>query len=134
MPLTYVDAGVLIAGARADDAVGERASALLFDPERTFAASIWLRLEVEPKARFGKRAEEITFYTNYFAGVERWALPSSHLADQAYNLALRHGLAAMDALHLASALALRAVDFVTTEKRTKPVFRVKGLRLISLAD
>jgi hypothetical protein len=31
----------------------------------------------------------------------------------------------MDALHLASALALRATDFVTTEKRTKPLFRVE---------
>ena len=125
---------MLIAGARSIEPIGHRARGVLFDPARTFAASVWLRLEVEPKARFGKRAEEIGFYTSYFGGVERWALPSSRLANQAYDLAVRHGLAAMDALHAASALALHAADFVTTEKRTKPLFRLEGVRLISLAD
>jgi hypothetical protein len=47
---------------------------------------------------------------------------------------VRRGLAAMEALHLASALALQAADFVTTETRTKPVFRARGVRLVSLAD
>jgi hypothetical protein len=83
VPLTYVDAGVLIAAARSSSIVGYRAAVVLSDPARTFAASVWLRLEVEPKAQFGRRSREVAFYAEYFGNVERWALPSSHLAEQA---------------------------------------------------
>jgi hypothetical protein len=48
--LTFVDSGVLIAAARGADEVARRAMTVLDDPDRTFASSALVRLEVLPKA------------------------------------------------------------------------------------
>ena len=61
MKLTFVDAGVLIAAARGGSDQAERALAVLDDPEREFAASAFLRLEVLPQAAFNGRASETAF-------------------------------------------------------------------------
>src|SRR5437764_348788 len=37
------------------------------------------------------------------------------------------GLAAMDAMHIAAAKASKASEFITSEKSTKPIFRVTGI-------
>jgi hypothetical protein len=47
-------------------------------------------------------------------------------------LAKKHGLAAVDALHLASAIRQKAEEFITTELPGKPVFRVAGVKVVSL--
>jgi len=39
---------------------------------------------------------------------------------------------AMDALNLAAAMRLGAQEFVTTETSNKPMFRVPGLKVVSL--
>lgn len=52
---TYVDAGVLIAAARGKDDVAVKAIQILDDPDREFVSSPFLRLEVLPKAVYGKR-------------------------------------------------------------------------------
>jgi hypothetical protein len=44
--LTFVDAGILILGARGQGALSDRALAVLCDPRRRFVASPFLRLEV----------------------------------------------------------------------------------------
>ena len=46
---TFVDAGVLILGARGDVALSARALAVLGDARRTFVANPFLQLEVIPK-------------------------------------------------------------------------------------
>jgi hypothetical protein len=38
----------------------------------------------------------------------------------------------MDALHIAAALSVNASEFVTTEKLTKPMFRVSGIKIVSI--
>ena len=49
MPIsTFLDAGVLIAGARGGDPERELALEILADPQRTFVASSYLYLEVAP--------------------------------------------------------------------------------------
>jgi hypothetical protein len=40
----------------------------------------------------------------------------------------------MDALHLAAALSIGAEEFITTEKPTKPMFRVSSINVISILD
>ncbi len=50
----------------------------------------------------------------------------------ANNIACKYGLAAMDALHIAAALSVDAEEFVTTEKPTKPMFRVTSIQVISI--
>jgi predicted nucleic acid-binding protein len=58
MRLTFVDAGVLIAAARGGSEQAARAMEILDDPDREFAASPFLRLEVLPQATFNKRTAE----------------------------------------------------------------------------
>lgn len=59
MKLTFVDAGVLIAAARGGTVEAARAMEILDDPDREFAASPLLRLEVLPQAVFNKRQAEV---------------------------------------------------------------------------
>jgi hypothetical protein len=58
----FVDAGVLIAAARGGNVQAARAMEILDDPEREFAASVFLQLEVLPQAVFNKRVAESAFY------------------------------------------------------------------------
>ena len=62
MKRTFVDAGVLIAAARGGNIQAARAMEIFDDPEREFAASPFLRLEVLPQALFNKRVAEAEFY------------------------------------------------------------------------
>ncbi len=50
----------------------------------------------------------------------------SYIAD-------KYGIAGMDALHIATALSIGAEVFITTEKKTKPMFRVTELQMMSIA-
>ena len=130
--LTYVDAGVLIAAARGRSAEANRALAVLDDAAREFAASDFLRLEVLPKAIYNRREAEAAFYERFFQGVRQWAVVSQGLVDSARVVATAHGLAAMDALHIAAAQALDVAQFVTGEKKEKPLFRVTSVPIRSL--
>jgi predicted nucleic acid-binding protein len=130
--LTYVDAGVLIAAARGRSAEANRALAVLDDAAREFAASDFLRLEVLPKAVYNKRQADAAFYERFFQGVKHWAAGRQGLVDAARVVATAHGLAAMDALHIAAAQAPGVAQFVTGEKEEKPLFRVKSVPIWSL--
>jgi hypothetical protein len=79
LTLTFVDAGVLIAAARGTDWIALRANQALGDPNRSFVASPFLRLEILPKAMFHKRLDEVSFYGVFFAAVTHWAEPDSVL-------------------------------------------------------
>jgi predicted nucleic acid-binding protein len=134
MTLTYVDASVLIAAARGTGRIATRALAVLDDPVRQFAASEYLRLEVLPKAIFHRRTVEATLYQTFFAQISTWAPADDALLVQAFSLASKHGLAAMDALHVTAAQRLGAAEFVTGEHPEKPLFRVRGVVVRSLQD
>ena len=54
MKATFVDSGVLIAAARGEGGLAVRALAVLDDPERQFATSNLVKLEVLPKAIYQK--------------------------------------------------------------------------------
>lgn len=47
MTRTFIDSGVLIVAARGDLAIAERALVIQEAPEREFASSIFLKLEVQ---------------------------------------------------------------------------------------
>ncbi|MGH6896054.1 MAG: PIN domain-containing protein [Geminicoccaceae bacterium] len=123
---------MLIAAARGRSAEAARALAVLDDAEREFAASDFLRLEVLPKAIYNKRQAEAAFYERFFQGVRQWAVVSQELVDSARAVAAAHGLAAMDALHVAAAQALDVAQLVTGEKKEKPLFRVTSVPIRSL--
>lgn len=118
---TFVDSSVLInAFAGRDAARRMRALAVLGDPDREFVATKFLELEVLPIPVKYKRKPEIAFYERFFKGVTIWVDPAS-IIQPAYDLACKHGLGAMDALHLAAAIAAGA-EFVSAEKPSKPIY------------
>lgn len=133
MTRTFADAGVLIAAARWTEAVSRSAIALLEDPNRLFVASVFLRLEVLPKAIYHRNRDEVTFYDVFFDDrVAAWAEPLDRLIAEAEREATRHGLNALDALHVAAAIMLGADEFVTTEGPRKPIHRVTGVKVVAL--
>jgi predicted nucleic acid-binding protein len=129
---TYVDSGVLLSAAREENALSEKALEMLEDENRRFASSLFVRLEVLPKAICYRRTNEAQFYEAYFESVQYWAHDLAKLLEDGYRIACIHGLSAIDALHIAAALAVEADEFVTTERTTKPMHRVSEIRVISI--
>ncbi len=129
---TYVDAGVLIAATRGNNQSATSAVRLLNDREREFVASLFLQLEVLPKALYYKQQDEAEFYQDFFAGVQIWTQSLEQVAQKALYIAQQGGLSAMDALHVASAIAAGSKELITTEKPDKPIYRVSGINVIAL--
>ncbi|RRR74139.1 MAG: type II toxin-antitoxin system VapC family toxin [Candidatus Viridilinea halotolerans] len=134
MTTTYIDANVLIAAARATDELAERALSYLDDPQRSFVSSAFVRLEVLPKPIYLQRRDEAAFYTTFFSAVTAWGPITTKLIEHADQLASTYGLSALDAIHVASALALQAEELITAERHEKPIHRVRDLRVISIAS
>jgi hypothetical protein len=130
--LTFVDAGVLIAAARGGSEQAGRAMEVLDDPEREFAASPFLRLEVLPQALFNKREAEVAFYEAFFSAVSTWVTDLQALADAALREASSCGVEAMDALHVAAAAAVGAAELVTTEKPSRSIHRARSVKIVTI--
>src|SRR5713226_199632 len=114
--LTFLDSDVLIAAATGRGDLARHALSILDDPDRTFASSPFVELEVLPKAEFEGRTEEVEFYNTYFEQVIAWPTVSEGLTTKAKEEAAGAGLNAMDALHVASALSVHAEEIVTGER------------------
>lgn len=119
--LTYIDANVLIAAFRAQSVISAAAIAVLRDPKRDLLVSDALWLETVPKARFYGRHHEVTFYESIFMLALRRICWNDLIVEKAYELAPHYGLAAMDAIHVASALVGGAEELITGEKWNKPM-------------
>jgi len=107
------------------------AKSIVADESRDFLTSDAVKLELLPKPTFEKRRTELEYYNDHFKGIASEPL-SKELGGEALTLAKQYGLAAMDALHLASAIRQGADEFITSELPGKPMFRVKELKVISL--
>lgn len=129
---TYLDAGVLIAAARGKAPLATKALNILDDPNRQFVSSVFLKLEVLPKAVYHKNTSEVEFYEAVFDAVTDWAEPKDEIIERGYKEALTFGLAALDALHVAAAVMLDADELVTTEKSDKPIHRTAAVKVVSV--
>lgn len=134
MKITFVDAGVLIAAARGQDPIAAKAMEILDDPDREFASSNFVKLEVLPKAKYYQNIAEVEFYETFFTAVIHWAHSFESIIETAYQEACNSGLAAMDALHVAAATSVNAVELVTTEKPDKPIHRTNMIKVISIQN
>ncbi len=132
MKRTYIDSGVLIAAIRGIDPIAQQALAILDDPEREFVSSMYVKLEVLPKAVYHKQGIEQEFYTTFFDSVTIWADDWREILRTAYQEACETGINALDALHVASAASVNADELITTELSTKPIHRAKSVKVISL--
>ena len=104
---------------------------ILADSERSFVASSFLYLEVAPKATFHKRRAEASFYDRFFRDA-KWVRDFERIDEAARAEAEKHGLGAMDALHLAAAHVGGAAELITTEKRSKPIYRSSLVKVVYL--
>ena len=129
---TYIDAGVLIAAARGTNPIAMKALNILDDPNREFASSIFLKLEILPKAIFHKKRHEVEFYEIFLNSVTYWANSIEIITQEAYQEGCASGLSALDALHVAAAISTGADELVTTEKPDKPICRVKAIKVVSI--
>ena len=129
---TFIDAGVLIYAARAQGDLAERALEILEDADREFASSIFLKLEVLPKAIYNRQSAEIRFYETFFAEVAYWAKDIDTIIKLAYQESSEFGLGAMDALHIAAAVSVGATEFITNEKPNKSIHRTQSIKIISI--
>ena len=123
----YVDSGVVIAAfSGKTPELAQRAMSILNDENREIVVSDLLWLEIIPKTRHHGRRELLQAYLDFFeTGNSFYVIASGRIARRAVRLAERYGLGAIDALHLAAALEGKCDEFVTTEKPTKPLFRVR---------
>jgi hypothetical protein len=124
---TFVDSGVLIAAATGQKGVADFAFAVLGDPNRLFISSDFIRLEVLPKARFHKKADEAEFYEEFFSAASEVVPASKQLVDAAQVEAETAGLQAFDALHVAAAIASKSDEIVTSEKPGETLFRTRSM-------
>jgi predicted nucleic acid-binding protein len=128
---TFVDASTLIAAACGLPEIAERAMRVLDDPDRVFVTSDFVRLEVIPKPSYHGFRDQVDFYEEFFASARRIAV-SKRLLEQALKEACQFGLSACDAIHVMAARRGKCVEFVTTDKPTRPLFRVSDIKVISL--
>jgi predicted nucleic acid-binding protein len=129
---TFLDTGVLIMAARGADPTAQTALAILRDPDREFASSPFLKLELLPKAIYNQRQPEVLFYEAYFEIVTHWATDLDAMLAAAYREVAEFGLGAMDALHVAAAVAVGAEELITSEKPEKSIHRTPSIRVISM--
>ena len=108
--------------------------AILNDRDRVFVASPFVYLETMPKAIYHRNASEMAFYTTYFDfdSVRYWVNDLDSIVPLARDESERHGLAAMDALHVAAAHIGEAEVLYTFERPEKPMHRTTLVRVVCL--
>lgn len=129
---TLLDSGILLLAWRGNSPRAAAAKQILADSSREFVTCENVQLELLPKPLFEKRRAEVEFYNEHFSQTTGCEPFSDALGKAAMALAKKHGLAAGDALNLASALRQGADEFVTSELPGKPIFRVSQIKVISL--
>ncbi len=134
MTITFIDSGVLVTASRGTENLSDKAISILASAHREFASSNFIKLEVLPKAIYHRQIDETEFYQTFFNAVTYWANDTEQVIQEAHNIACKYGLAAMDALHIAAAISVNAEEFITTEKPTKPMYRVTDIEVVFLFD
>jgi hypothetical protein len=129
---TFPDSNVLIDAARGNSPQSDRARSYLAEVNREFISSIFIRLEVLPKAAYHHRDAEVKYYETFFDSVISWLQPTEYALHSALTLAKEYGLGPLDALHLTTARILNADEFITGEKPSSPLFGVEGIKIIPL--
>jgi predicted nucleic acid-binding protein len=132
---TYPDANVILYVFSEDRSRSQRARTILKDETRTFVVSDYLWLETLPKMLYNKQHDQVAYTDEIFRHAD-FVPATDSIIVQAKALASRYGLAAMDALHAACAIAGHVGELVTFEKPTKPFFRIppEVLRIRSLYE
>lgn len=129
---TFIDANILLLAWRGETALKMKAATVLTDVNRHFISSDFVRLELLPKAVYHKTRTEELVYEMFFDRVQEWVDDVEQLVAEALKVGARYGLNALDALHVAAALLAEADEFITAERPTSPLSRVREVTVVSL--
>lgn len=129
---TYFDTGVVLRACSARYPASIDATLeLITDPQREIVVSLLLALELYPAAIEAKRSAEVAALESFF-NMAAYRIPvDDGLMEDAINEASKiYTLGALDAAHIAAAKAAGCDEFITTEKPTKPMFKVRGIKIV----
>lgn len=131
---TFIDSGVLITAARGEETnpMTLRAWNILDDENRYFFSTVYVQMEVLPKAIYYKNKEEADFYKEYFNNVDEWIDCDNNLLQLAFENASNYGLSCIDALHTTAGFLAGIDEFITTEKNTSAIHRATFVKIISI--
>ena len=104
---------------------------LLADPAHSFVYDPFLELEVLLLPKFHRRELEAEFHETYFKLATCFD-DLNRLFKVGRDEAYRHGIAVLDAMHIAAAHLTGCDALVTLEKPTKPMFRTTLVQVTSL--
>jgi hypothetical protein len=121
----------LIAAFKGEQDIRECAQAILSEPNIEYWYSPLLRLEVILQPSHYGYALELEFYKEYFSHANCYG-DLDRIFTIAEPEAIKHGIPVIDALHVAAANLARCKVLVTTEKSTKPMFRTKLTKVVSI--
>jgi predicted nucleic acid-binding protein len=131
---TYIDSGVLIAAYKGTEPTSEKALAIIRDESRSFVVSEALSLECVSAALKGTTPDkdQAEFCAKF---IERNEGSPLTFTDWALGVFAKHFIQPMDLLHISVAVSAGAVEFVTTEKSTKPFFTIGApLSVVSIDE
>jgi len=127
----FLDADVLIAAFQGERQLRECALAILSEPLFDFWYNPLLHMEVMIQPTYQRHSLELAFYKTYFSGASCHG-NLNQIFEIGKQEAMKHGIAAVDALHVATAHLARCAVLVTAEKPTKPMFRTKLVKVVSI--
>jgi len=133
MTRTYLDTNILIAAFQGgkDDSY-RRIMEVLNEPQRQWVVSDFLALELLPKPTFYRREEEVAFMQTFLQNASLHIAASSEVVQKAIYVASSYDVAPMDALHVAAAWEAQVDEFLTLEKPSHPICRVREIPIRSL--
>jgi len=130
--ITYLDTNCLIALADAEPQRKEKVFDLLDDPQRVFVYSSFTALETLSLAIYYRNRSREQVFRLYMYRCAHFSDNLHAIMDEARRQAERYGIVGLDACHIAAAIVGLADEFYTFEKPTKPMFRTKEVKVISL--
>ena len=130
--ITYLDTNCLIALADAEMGRREKVLALLDDKRRLFIYSRFLSFGTLSLAIYYRKPVRGGIFRAYFNLCTHISDNLPAILDETRRQIEQYGIISMDACHIAAAVVGGAREFYTFEKPTKPMFRTKEIKVISL--
>lgn len=130
--VAYLDTNCLIAVADGEAGRADKVIALLGDKRRLFIYSQFITLETLSLALHYRKPLRAQFFRGYFNRCTHFSNNLPEILNEAQRQSERYGIAGIDACHIAAAIVGAADEFYTFEKPTKPMFRTREIKVISL--
>jgi predicted nucleic acid-binding protein len=129
---TVVDSCVLRTAFEGTGEANRKAIEALDDPNREFMAVDFVALETIPKPIINNYKAQAFFYQSFFNNAPLRVEVTSYITKLAIKLASEHDIEPMDSLIVSSAIIGGADELITMEKPTKPMHKVKEIKITSL--